>query len=61
MTGEQASNFHENVTEIFTVQAIKIGGLVEQQLHSYLTLALDGREWSALSPSRFICGGKGAR
>ena len=29
MAGEHASNFHENVTEVFTVQAIKMCGFVE--------------------------------
>jgi hypothetical protein len=29
MAGEQDLNFHENVTELFIVQAIKMYGLVE--------------------------------
>jgi len=61
MADEKASNFHENLIELFIVQAIKMCGLVEILLHSYLTWALGGREWSALGPSRFTSGGKSAR
>lgn len=61
MAGEKASNLQENIIVIFAVQATKRGGLVEIKLCSYFTLALGGREWSALSPSRFTSGGKSAR
>jgi hypothetical protein len=34
------------------------GGSVEVYLHSFLTLALDGGEWSASRPGRFTPGEK---
>jgi len=61
MAGVKVSYLHENVIELFAVLAIRRGGLVDIKLHSYLTLALDGCEWSALSPSHFTSGGKSAR
>ena len=38
------------------VNTIKECGGVEVQLHSFLTWALDGAEWSALRPGRITLG-----
>jgi len=39
--------------------AMKTYGEVEMQFHAFLTSELDGGEWSASRPGRFIRGGKG--
>jgi len=38
---------------------MKTYGEVEMQFHAFLTSELDGGEWSASRPGRFIRGGKG--
>ena len=38
------------------VPAIKVYGGVEIQLHSFLTSALEGDEWSASCPESFLSG-----
>jgi hypothetical protein len=46
---------------LFIIQyAMKTYGLVEVQLHAFLTLALDGGEWSASRPSSFTSSEKAA-
>jgi hypothetical protein len=42
--------------EFFPVQAMKATGKVEVQLHSFLTLAVDGGEWPASHFGHFAAG-----